>query len=899
MRGWEASERDEGGLLRGLPLATAESWLAEREADLSDLEREFIQISLDERDLREKSKQEQQERERGLERSAIRRLRIIVTVLVAASIVGIVLTLAVFNQNRIAQRRTAEVLSLSLVGAAEEALENNDPEQALALIMEANRIDNPPPEVLPALRRIAYAPGVSRVIQAHESPIADIHISPDQRYIVTGSGRPGLEGPVEKDNSLALWDLETGEEVQRFIGHTDVPIHIEFSPDGRQLLSTAVDGDFILWDIETGKEVRRYQGQLPFPGDVRYLDYSLEGSAGPAAIFWSLIPNEEILDPFSVFFVADMAIEVVDLNSGEILRQFRAPSPEMFIKQSAVSKDRRLLVASLNSRVSTDRNDPYDGSDTLIAWDIATGEELLRYEVDAAGYWTTSIRISPDGSIAAIGLESATDGILLIWALESGAVERYNFVDEVHLDSFNPQGDALYVHSTNTGILHVDPHSGEIVKALSEDPGSITFSEDGRRLLSFHPMVLWDAESGEPLARFTSSDGQTVGRFLPDGRTAITGHVSGLVRFWGIKPSAGQQSAAEESILLGHGNDVTEAIYSPDGRFALSAGGDIQPGKVVPGDNSLILWDLESGEIARRYEGHESIVWSLAFSPDGRLAASGAQDENVILWDVESGEPIHIWEDLGENVMALAFTPDGENVVAGLASPYDNFGVEGNLPLLDVKTGEILNRIEFKDQDNVMLVSGIAVSPDGNTVLSGFAPTGIILWNLETGEEIRRFKDPSEEFMQRVEGLAFTPDGQYFVSGSFDGSVRLWDVQTGEQIREYPTKGDSPTHRVAISPDGNFVIAAFGLPDIVGEGTRAVIMWDLESGEEIQRFEGHADWVRGVSFSPDGTQIISSSGDGTVRLWNVVGEDLLQWIADNRYVRELTAEERERFHLSP
>jgi WD40 repeat protein len=104
---------------------------------------------------------------------------------------------------------------------------------------------------------------------------------------------------------------------------------------------------------------------------------------------------------------------------------------------------------------------------------------------------------------------------------------------------------------------------------------------------------------------------------------------------------------------------------------------------------------------------------------------------------------------------------------------------------------------------------------------------------------------------------------------------------------------------VAISPNGNFLIAAFGLPGIIGEGTNAVIMWDLETGEEVQRFEGHTDWVRGVNFSPDGTQIISSSGDSTVRLWNVVGEDLFDWIAKNRYVRDLTPEEREQYRLSP
>ncbi len=897
IRGWEASQRDEGGLMRGLPLATAERWLAERQVDLSGLEREFIRTSLAERDRREEAAREQQERERGLERSALRRLRVIVTVLIAASIMGITLTLAIFNQSRIAQRRAAEIQSLSLVGAAEQAFENHDPEQALALIMEANKIDDPPPEVLPAMRGIAFAPGVSRVIQAHDSPVVELNFSPDQRYLVSASGRTDLNQPIAEDNSLALWDLETGAEIQRFVGHTDRSIHVEFSPDGRFLLSAAMDGFFILWDIKTGAEVRRYQGQLPFPGDVRYLNYRLEDSSGPAAMFWTVRPNQEFDNPFDPFFIADMVIEVVDLNTGEVIRQFRSPSPEIFVKQSAASEDRDLLVAALNRRVDTDKNTPYSGSDTLIAYDVMTGDELQRLEVDLPGYWTNNIEIGPDGKIAAITLESSNDGVLLIWDLNNGEVLRRDFEYIVFARTFNPGGDALYIQGM--GIEQIDSRSGDTVHKLLELPEQLIFSDDGRRILSINPMVLWDAASGEPLARFNPSDELTFGRLMPDGRIAITGHESGLLRFWDIKSGVGQQSAAETSILSGHGDGVTEAIFSPDGRFALSAGGDVQSGTVVAGDNSIILWDLEIGDISQRFEGHESVVWSLAFSPDGRLAASGSQDESVILWDLENGEQLQRWEDLGENVMALAFTPDGEALLAGIGSPYGNLAVDGGLLLLDVGTGAIIRRFEAENQDKFPHVWSVAISPDGRTALSGFNSEGITLWDLETGEEIRRFIDPSGENLDAIEGLAFTPDGRYFTSGSFDDSVILWDVQSGEQIRRYPTDGDSPPHRVAISPDGNSVIAAFGLPTIIGEGTRAVIMWDLQTGEEIQRFEGHTDWVRGTDFSPDGRQIISASGDGTVRLWNVVGVNLLEWLANNRYVRDLTPEEREQYRLLP
>ena len=122
---------------------------------------------------------------------------------------------------------------------------------------------------------------------------------------------------------------------------------------------------------------------------------------------------------------------------------------------------------------------------------------------------------------------------------------------------------------------------------------------------------------------------------------------------------------------------------------------------------------------------------------------------------------------------------------------------------------------------------------------------------------------------------------------------RVGDYKLYNALVQFCISGTTPISHMTYS--GGHLIDA----DFVGEGTNAVIMWDLETGEEVQRFEGHTFWVRGVDFSPDGTQVISSSGDGTVRLWNVVGGDLFEWIANNRYVRELTPEEREQFRLAP
>ena len=901
VRQWESSERDAGALLRGLPLAASERWFDERKGDLSEVEIEFIGASIAGREGREEAERAQQERERALERAALRRLRVIAGVLGAAAIIGTALTVGIFNQSRIAQRRAAEIQSLSLVRAAEQAFENHDPELALALAMEANKGDQPPIEVLQTIREIAFSPGVARGIQAHDGPIRDIHVSPDGRQVVSASGRPSLEDPIAEDNSIALWDIATGELVQRFAGHTDSPTHVEFSPDQRFLLSSSLDGSFIEWDLETGAEIRRVEGRLPMARNVDYLRDGAMGSDGPSAMLWSVKPYEGAPDPFFPLFVAEMEIGVWDLQTGRVTYPFQPDSNELFIKASLVSDDGRILLTALNSRIGADVNAPYDGFETFIAWDVTTGEVLHRLEVDIPGLWSNSAAISPDGSSALIGMDGPPgNGVLIIWDLETGEHIRLDtvgggFVDVLH---FSPDGGSVYINRSRQGLEQIDARTGDSLRLFGESPFYITFSEDGSRMMSFGPMILWNPTTGDEIVRFNPSDNLEAGLLMPDGRTAITGHESGMLRFWDLGSGVEGGSAVKVRVLQGHGNEVTSAIFSPDGRLAISGGGEIQVFNSPESDNRLVLWDVEEGTVLRRLEGHDGTIWSVAFSPDGRLAASGAQDRSVILWDVESGNLIQQWDGLGGPVVALAFTPDGSALLAGMGDPFGDFTGEAGLLLLDIQSGSEIWRSATADGTTVPEVWSLAISPDGRTALTGFNSGGLAVWDLESGEKLRNLEGPAglgEEVP--VEGLAITPDGKSFLTGDFSGSVILWDFLTGEMIRRYPHDADTVVHRVDISPDGSTVIAAFGLPGGIGESTKAVILWDLQTGEELERFEGHTEWVRGTAFSPDGSKIISASGDGTVRIWEVANIDLFDWIDSNRYVRDLNPEELQRFGL--
>ena len=155
------------------------------------------------------------------------------------------------------------------------------------------------------------------------------------------------------------------------------------------------------------------------------------------------------------------------------------------------------------------------------------------------------------------------------------------------------------------------------------------------------------------------------------------------------------------------------------------------------------------------------------------------------------------------------------------------------------------------------------ISPDGGRVLSGGADRMVILWNRTTGGVIRKFGPAGG----RILSARFSPDGRRALTAGEDRIIRLWDLATGQLVREL--KGHKEwVFSVAFSPDGRLAYSTSGGPDLWKDGSdSAVRVWDLESGKELRKLEGHKGRVFGVDVSPDGRQVLTG-GDTTVILWD-------------------------------
>jgi WD40 repeat protein len=279
------------------------------------------------------------------------------------------------------------------------------------------------------------------------------------------------------------------------------------------------------------------------------------------------------------------------------------------------------------------------------------------------------------------------------------------------------------------------------------------------------------------------------------------------------------------------------------------------------------------GEV-RRLEGHTDWVSSESFSPDSRLLASGSADHTVRLWDPETGQ--EVWkQEINASVVSVDFSPDGRLLAFALGNyAGQELGTDFSIRLWNPETGQEVRRLEGHTDS----VSSVRFSPDGRLLASGSHDQTVRLWNPETGLEIRKLHGHGSN----VNSVDFSPDGRLLASASGnyseqktddDYTVRLWNLETGLEIRRLLGHRSS-VNAISFSPDGRLLVSASGFvpedpaaPPIGSDDT--VRLWNIETGQEVQRLKSHTRYVYKVVFSPDGRFIVSSSGDRTIRIWDL------------------------------
>ncbi|WP_345430287.1 WD40 repeat domain-containing protein [Actinoallomurus vinaceus] len=276
--------------------------------------------------------------------------------------------------------------------------------------------------------------------------------------------------------------------------------------------------------------------------------------------------------------------------------------------------------------------------------------------------------------------------------------------------------------------------------------------------------------------------------------------------------------------------------------------------------------------------GHTDLVWSAAWSPDGRKIVTGSEDGTARIWNTTArGAEIAMLEVVtGETDSrrgTAALSPDGTTIAIG--------SWDGDLLVQCIDQRDLSPALSGHEKD----INAVAWSPGGESVATASDDRTIRVWNPS---------DRSHQVIARcskeVEALAWSPDGRRLAVGSKDAMVRILDLEDANRSTELAGHADW-VGCLAWSPSGRLLAS--------GSADHTVRVWSPFSGRDSAVIGVHSGSVGTLNWLPDGNRVISASADRTIRIWAVdlSDHDLLR-IANTRVTRRLTIGER-RAHLLP
>lgn len=414
---------------------------------------------------------------------------------------------------------------------------------------------------------------------------------------------------------------------------------------------------------------------------------------------------------------------------------------------------------------------------------------------------------------------------------------------------------------------HVTRVLGEARMRHADRVNALAYSSDGRLASASRDSTvkIWDLGNGREIAAYRGhvdqADDPTKGGTNPLGTTDVAFHPKENV----VASSSGNQVHTWDpatgkliKVLVHLGKTdkpINTVAFSPDGKL-LAVGAD---------DGVLRVVDSATGEAVFTSNSRNARIERLAFSPNGKLVALGDSNSQVAVY-VPEGK---------KNQLAMSVQGGDVGPVLGVAFSADSGSVftcgqdgKARLTAGPAPDGASVASTATKLREFIGhsgTVTRLAVTGDGKTLVTGGEDKTVRVWDVTSGKALRSFQG----HMTKVTAVAVRADGRQVASASDDGAVRVWDLNAADEHRAL-ADAKASLWAVAVSPDGKRVAAA--------GADKTVRVYGLETGKlEATLSAGAA--VTGLAFLPDGNRLVAAGGDKVIKVWDVAGKAVLKELA--------------------
>jgi WD40 repeat protein len=313
--------------------------------------------------------------------------------------------------------------------------------------------------------------------------------------------------------------------------------------------------------------------------------------------------------------------------------------------------------------------------------------------------------------------------------------------------------------------------------------------------------------------------------FSPDGKYIVTASKDQTARVWDTT------TGEEVLVLRGLKGLVSGAQFSPDGKYIVTASLDPQ------------VWDAATGKEVAVLHGHTNWVLSAAFSRDGKQIVTTSLDGTARVWNAMAGKEVAVLTGHTDKIDSAQFSPDGMHIVTA--------SWDGTARVWDATTGQEVLALRGHESN----VNSAVYSPDGKQIVTASWDGTARVWDATTGQEVLALRGHES----LVSSAAFSPDGKYIVTAGADKTVRVWDAVTSREVLVLRGHEDV-VNNAAFSPDGKYIVS--------DSDDYTARVWDAATRQEVAVLRGHEDVVSSAAFSPDGKHVVTASYDGTARVWD-------------------------------